>query len=310
MRAVTILLLALALALPACGAADVTADAPLPAERVAQPGPAGAPPLPARTSEPQPLPVLDALELDAREKRIVDNLLGQLYSPCPSEAVSIRQCIEESRGCAACAPAVRLIAAKIKEGVTPDQARDAYGLRFGPDRKQIDVADSPARGPADAPVTIMVWSDFECPHCRHALPVLERLVEKHAPKVRLVHKFYPLRQHTHAEAAARAAIAAQGQGRYWQMERALFEHQTELSESDIDRYAKDLRLDMARFHADVDADRTTKILERDHADAERAGLSGTPFILVNGRTFDTSYFHVDTDLDPWITLEIELAAKP
>jgi protein-disulfide isomerase len=124
-----------------------------------------------------------------------------------------------------------------------------------------------------------------------------------------VHKFYPLRQHTHAETAARAAIAAQNQGHYWEMERTLFEHQDAQEDADIDRYAKDLKLDMARFHADMAADRTTQILARDHAAAEGAGLSGTPFIVVNGRVFDSSIFHVEPDLEPWIALEIELAGK-
>jgi DSBA-like thioredoxin domain-containing protein len=121
-----------------------------------------------------------------------------------------------------------------------------------------------------------------------------------------VHKFYPLHFHTRAEPAARAAIAALDQGRYWEMERALFDHQGEQTDVDFDRYAKELGLDLARFHEDMRADRTTKILERDRADADRAGLTGTPFILINGREFDLNYFHPDVDLEPWVALELEL----
>jgi protein-disulfide isomerase len=215
--------------------------------------------------------------------------------------------VEESRACAACRPATRLLAEKVHAGATVEQAREIYALRFGPSVKVVDAADSPAHGPADAPVTIVVFSDFECPHCRHAMPYLDRAVQKFSPRVRLVHKFYPLRQHTYAEGAARAAIAAQNQGKYWEMERVLFAHQSDQTESDLDRYAQELGLDMGRFHADLKAARTGKILERDHDDAERAGLSGTPFILVNGREFDSSYFHVDPDLDAWIRLELELS---
>ena len=190
-----------------------------------------------------------------------------------------------------------------------EEARALYGVRFGNAVKQVDAADSPARGPADAPVTIMVWSDFECPHCKHTLPIVERVFEKHSPQVRLVHKFYPLRQHLRAEPAARAAIAAQNQGRYWEMERKLFDHQDELTDADLAHYAEELKLDKARFNADLVAERTGKILERDHQDAERAGLSGTPFILINGREFDSAHFHADPDLDDWVSLEIELLAK-
>ncbi len=269
---------------------------------MAQPGPANAPPLPAATSEPKPLPGLESLTLEGREKALFWQLLSQLYTPCASEAVSIRQCLEEARPCAACTPAARLLGEKIREGASADEARDIYGERFGPNLKQVDAADSPALGPKDAPVTIMVWSDFECPHCRLGLPVIERVQERHPTQVRLVHKFYPLRQHTHAAAAARAAIAAQNQGRYWEMERLLFENQEAQADSDLDHYATDLKLDLKRFHADMAADRTTKILERDHEDAERAGLTGTPFILINGREFTTGHFHVNLDLDAWVTL--------
>jgi 2-hydroxychromene-2-carboxylate isomerase len=296
-----------------CGGSVLIPDAPVasgPAAAAAQPGPADAPPLPAATTEPRPLPGLESLTLEAREKALFWQLVSQVYAPCPSEAVSLRQCIEEARPCAACTPAAKLIGEKVREGASADEARVVYGVRFGPNLKQVDVADSPALGPADAPVTIMVWSDFECPHCRMSLPVIERVVERHQPQVRLVHKFYPLRQHTHAAAAARAAIAAQNQGRYWEMERLLFEHQDEQGDSDLDAYAKELKLDPKRFHADMAADRTTKILARDHDDAERAGLTGTPFILINGREFDTSHFHVNLDLDAWVTLELELMGKP
>jgi predicted DsbA family dithiol-disulfide isomerase len=275
---------------------------------VALPGPAAAP-LPAATSEPRTLPGLEALTLEGREKALFWQVLSQLYAPCPSEAVSIRQCVEETRPCAACKPAALLLGRKIRDGATAEEAREVYGVRFGPNLKQVDPADSPARGPAGAPVTIMVWSDFECPHCRHAMPVLDRVFEKHTPKVRLVHKFYPLRQHTHAAAAARAAIAAQNQGRYWEMEQLLFDHQEEQEDRDLDRYAKDLGLDLKRFHADMAADRTAKIIARDHDDAERSGLTGTPFILINGREFNGQHFNINLDLDAWVELEIELAEK-
>ncbi len=244
-----------------------------------------------------------------RDQAVFWQLVSQLYAPCSSEAVSIRQCLEEARPCAACLPAARLLGDKIKGGADAEQARDLYAARFGSNLKQVDAAESPSRGPADAPVTIMVWSDFECPHCKHALPIVERVFEKHSPRVRLVHKFYPLRQHTHAAAAARAAIAAQNQGRYWEMERTLFDHQEEQSESDLDHYAEELKLDMKRFHEDMAAERTGKILERDHDDAEKAGLTGTPFILINGREFDTAHFHPDPDLDDWVALELELVGK-
>src|SRR5262249_29777557 len=127
-------------------------------------------------------------------------------------------------------------------------------------------------GPEGAPVTIVVWHDFECPHCRYAMPILDGLFKKYSPNVRLVHKFYPLRSHTNAGPAARAAIAAQNQGRYWEMEQTLFANQGRLSPQEIEQYASSLKLDMKRFQADLSARHTDEVLERDRADADRFGL--------------------------------------
>lgn len=276
---------------------------------VALPGPAGAKPLEGATDEPSALPGVKTDDLDDRERRAWWKLVNTLYAPCSDQAVSIRQCVAQERPCAACRPAASLLAAKVHEGAGMDQARALYAIRFGPETKKIEVYDSPSRGPVEAPVTIVVWSDFECPHCRMAMPILDRAVSKLHPKVRVVHKFYPLHQHTYAEGAARAAIAAKNQDKYWEMERLLFEHQSQQTDADLDSYAQQLRLDTKRFRADMSAQKTTEIIARDRADAEKVGLDGTPFIVINGRQFDSSYFHLDSDLEPWLALEIELTSS-
>jgi protein-disulfide isomerase len=128
--------------------------------------------------------------------------------------------------------------------------------------------------------------------------------------VRLVHKFYPLvNHHVHAEGAARAAIGALRQGRYWEMERMLFENQSALTEADLMIYAGQIKLDLDRLRADMKSDATRQMIERDKADADRAGLMGTPFILINGREFDLAYFRPETDLEPWVAMELELAGS-
>ncbi len=305
----------LAFAAIACSGATpdaVPPTTPAPNPNVAAGAPSSAPPAPppaASLADPKTLPGLETLTLEGREKTLFADLIGQLYAPCASEAVSIHQCIAEKRPCTGCASAARLLGEKIHAGATVEEAREIYEKRFGNTVKPVDLADSPARGPANALVTIVVWSDFECPHCKRAMPYLDAVLEKHAANVRLVHKFYPLRQHPHAAAAARAAIAAQHQGRYWEMERVLFDHQDEQEDADLVRYAQDLHLDLKRFSADMGSERTKKVIERDHDEAERAGLTGTPFILINGREFDGALFHVGTDLDAWVELEIQLAQR-
>jgi protein-disulfide isomerase len=273
------------------------------------PGPPSGERLPEPKTEPQALPGVDTGELVARERRQWWRLVSQLYAPCQEQAVSIAQCVQEERPCAACPAAARMLADRVRSGATVAESEAAYAARFGPNIKRPDIAGSPSRGPEDALVTVVVWSDFQCPACKHAMPVLDEVVEKNAPHIRLVHKFYPLKFHTNAEIAAKAAVAAQNQGRYWEMEKLLFDNQQALSETDLDRYAKALRLDMGRFHADMASEKTAAIIQRDKAEADKAGLSGTPFILINGREFPLGLFRVDTELTPWITLELDLARK-
>jgi protein-disulfide isomerase len=184
----------------------------------------------------------------------------------------------------------------------------AYAARFTAPTKPIEVGDSPVRGPEDAPVTIVIWSDFQCPSCGRAVPAIDRVFDSSHGAVRLVHKFYPLKAHPRGEDAARAAIAAIVQGKYWPMEHLLFAHQSELEPSDLQGYASSIELDLPRFRADMASARTTAWLERDRAIADALGLDGTPFIFVNGRPFDLRLFSLDEDLDAWIRLE--LATKP
>jgi len=256
---------------------------------------------------PEDLAGVDTKDLTPRERSEWWRLVTELYAPCADEAVSIAACVKEARSCAACAPAASLLADKVRQGFVGATAEAAYNTRFTAEIKAIEIGDSPARGPVDAPVTVVVWSDFQCAHCAYALPLIDRAFEALSPSVRLVHKFYPLDAHPFAVPAAKAAIAAKNQGRYWEMERLLFENQRELDPSDLDAYATQIGLDLARFHADMEADASDAILARDKAQARDLGLRGTPFVIINGRVFDGAYFRLDEDLVPWMKLEVELS---
>lgn len=276
---------------------------------VVLPGPPGAERLRVSPSDPQDLPGVDTSDLVAREKRQWWKLVSQLYSPCPEEAVSIAQCVKEQRPCAACPAAAQMLASRVRAGATVAESEAAYGARFGPNIKKPDLTGSPSRGPEDALVTVVVWSDFQCPACKRAMPVIDEAVEKHAAHVRLVHKMYPLKFHTHAEVAAKAAVAAHNQGRYWQFEKLLFDNQHALTETDLDKYAKAVGLDMTRFHADMASEKTAAVIQRDKSEADKAGLNGTPFILVNGREVISGLFPLESELEPWIALDVDLARR-
>ena len=263
----------------------------------------------ARAAGPvRPLRDVDTTKLDARGADAFWQLVSSVYAPCPDAAVTLVECIEQGRACAECVPMAQLLAAQVEQGNAGANARAAAEARFGPDGvRDVPIDGAPSKGALAAPVTIVVFSDFECPACKAMLPVLEELVATKNPDVRLVHKFYPLPKHTRAKEAAYAAVAAMNQGKYWEMERVIFEHQDQLSDADLERYAGEVGLDRARFLADYASPATRALVERDRSHGEAAGLTHTPFLLINGRVFDTTYFRGKSDLVGWIDTEIALA---
>jgi predicted DsbA family dithiol-disulfide isomerase len=140
-----------------------------------------------------------------------------------------------------------------------------------------------ARGPKDAPVTLLKYGDYECPYCGEAHPVLKELQERVGEQVRFVFRHFPLDStHPRARRAAQAAEAAASQGRFWEMHDLLYERQDELSEEDLMRYAAELGLDLRRFEEDLTNDHHAWRIEEDRLGGTRAGVGGTPTLFVNG----------------------------
>ncbi len=253
---------------------------------------------------PRQLPGVDTSALDGERKQIFWDLSSRLYAPCTEHAVTLVQCIEESRPCGGCLPMANVLSDLVKRGTARANAAAAVTGRFGPEGvKTIPLRGSPTKGPANAPVTIVVFSDFECPACAAAVPLLSEVAAKHPKDVRLVHKYFPLPKHLRARYAAKAAYAAQKQGKYWEMEKLIFENQTALSDEDLEKYAQKVGLDMVRYRADKDSKEAEEVIEQDIQDGDAAELRHTPFVLINGRLFDPKYFRYDTDLEPWIVME-------
>ena len=148
--------------------------------------------------------------------------------------------------------------------------------------QQIDITGAPVRGKADAPVTLVVFSDFECPWCAKLEPLLAQLLAANADTVRVVFKHLPLPMHAQAEPAALAAIAAQRQGKFWEMHDALFAVQ-QWTPAAVTETATRIKLDMTRFQADLNSQETRMQLAKDKADAQAAEVAATPSVFVNGR---------------------------
>jgi protein-disulfide isomerase len=150
------------------------------------------------------------------------------------------------------------------------------------------------------------FADFECPHCGATRPILDELFKRYDGQIRFVFKNFPLSIHQYAEKAARAAIAAYKQDKFWEMEVALFDNQQNLEPSNVEQLAKSIGLDMPRFLKDRDSEAVADFVSRDRKQGEHLEIAATPSIFINGRQFESSG-EFKEDLDDWVTLEIKLA---
>lgn len=163
---------------------------------------------------------------------------------------------------------------------------EEYGVSYeiDPYRLDVDVAGEPSAGPEDAPVTIVEFSDFECPYCSRLVPTLERVKEEYGDRVRLVFKQFPLRNiHPNAQKSAEASLCAHDQGEFWSMHDAMFADQQNLGVDALKAKAEEIGLDTAAFAECLDSDRYADAVEEDLEEGQRVGVSGTPAMFVNGR---------------------------
>ena len=171
------------------------------------------------------------------------------------------------------------------ESFVADLKKD-YGAKswLEPSRTTIATAGRPSKGPADAPVTIVEFSDFECPFCRALFPTLERIEADYKDKLRVVYLQFPLAtMHTHARKAAEASLCAYEQNKFWPFHDAMFNDQQNLSVNDLKQKAKDLSLDMKAFNTCLDSGKYLSEIQSDMEEGVRVGISGTPAIFINGR---------------------------
>lgn len=154
-----------------------------------------------------------------------------------------------------------------------------------PDRAyDLPLEGSPVKGPADAPLTVVEFSDYQCPFCARSEGLMKQVLAAYPTQARLVYKHFPLSaMHPQALTAALAAAAAQRQGKFWEMHEILFANQRALSPEQIDGYARQIGLNMERFKADMQSPEVKEQVEADRRLARRAGVRGTPTVFVNGR---------------------------
>lgn len=168
----------------------------------------------------------------------------------------------------------------------PARAAPVAALKVPPAAGEVWKANvhghEPSKGPIDALVTVVEFTDFECPYCSRVGPTLAEIVKTWPTDVRVVFKNQPLSFHARARPAARAALAAHRQGQFWPMHDALFANQTELSDADFERHAQSVGLDIERWKKDFASAAVAAEVDRDAADANLVKVAGTPAFFVNG----------------------------
>ena len=144
-------------------------------------------------------------------------------------------------------------------------------------------------GPKDAKLTVIEYSDFQCPFCAEYAKWLTQLRAKYGDRVQFVFRNYPLSDHQWATLAAKVGYAAWLQGKFWEMHDLLFKNQDEWAASAdprpyFDAYAKSLGLDMKKFHTDADAQSTTDFIKQQAAEGKKAGVTHTPWFVIGGKS--------------------------
>lgn len=147
----------------------------------------------------------------------------------------------------------------------------------------IAVGESPVKGAKDAKVTVVEFSDYQCPYCGRAEPLVEQIVQAFPKDVQRVYKQYPLPMHPNALPASKAALAAGKQGKFWEMHQKLFDNQAALGPDNYKKWAQEIGLDVARFEKDMNAPEIQAQIDKEMQEARAADVTGTPTIFVNGK---------------------------
>jgi len=154
----------------------------------------------------------------------------------------------------------------------------------------VDADHDHIQGPADAPVTLLEYGDYECPYCGAAYPIIKAIQAELGEQLRFVYRNFPITSsHPHAAQAAEAAEAAAAQGHFWEMHDQLFEHQRELRLEHLRAYARAIGLDLKRFDYELADNVYTEKVRDEFMGGVRSGVNGTPTYFINGVRYDGSH---------------------
>ena len=239
-----------------------------------------------------PLAGIDLGKLDGDKQKLFYKLVGSMKSPC-GKPQSLRASFTTDTACKRAPYAVRYIVALLEDEFPEDRTVEEYTKKYEPQGKPVhlDVSKAPHVGADDAPVKLVEFYDYACPHCYEFRPVLEKVAADNQGKVVEYYMQFPLGGWPYSHSASQAALAANAQGKFKPMHDKLFEvgaHTPDKNkphtETDVIGYAKEMGLDVAKFTADYKA--FAAQVDADKAQGEAAGVDSTPTIFFNDRRYD------------------------
>ena len=242
------------------------------------------------------LPGVDFSGLSPARQQAALKVLREHGCPCGCD-MKIAECRVKDPACSYSKGMASVLADSLRSGKSaPEALAAAVASRWGhiPEHKLLDdpvalpVAGAPVDGPAGARITLVEFSDFQCPYCYKAAGALHTILKAYPNDVKLIFKQFPLDSHSQAAGAALASIAAERQGKFWPMYDALFAHRQDLSRNSLFAIARELGLDMKSFAADIDSPATKSALARDIDDGDKAGVDATPTIFIDGQRYNGS----------------------
>ncbi len=220
----------------------------------------------------------------AERIRFVDLAKAELC-PCPGSTVSLHECLQDDeKRCSMAEQSATIVAMGIKQGLNQSDVLGEVAEFIESSKKtyEFDLRGTPFRGSEKAKVVFVEFADFQCPHCREAGKVFAEVEKKYGDKIAVYYKHFPLGAHPEARYAAQAAVAAHQQGKFWPMHDIIFENQMTLSNEKIDGFARQIGLNFDKFKSDIKSPGVMALVEADRNEGEKANLTGTPTIFLNG----------------------------
>jgi len=250
------------------------------------------PAAPAPAKLPDAIGNVDLSGLTPVQKKAVLKLLQEEDCSCQC-GLKTGACIMQDPSCSYSRTLAGIAIKGVKDGKAlleisklMDASPKAHRPKVLEDPVTIPVSGAPTLGPSEARITMVEFSDFECPYCAIAVKQVKTLMAAYPKDIRLIYKQFPLSMHPHAELAAEAALAANEQGKFWEMHDILFTNFRKLSHENMVEWAKEIGLDVNKFKADLDSGKFVSVVKKDTSDGDAAGVYGTPAFFINGKLYN------------------------